>query len=109
MKKKKTAALRRVKPARKKGMEMSADMRANPGSYLTRACVAYDKDGLAEPRLYVMVGNHDHSNEHDIRKVYARSAGTNYYDARVVLYSTYAKRVERKKLAERERLAELPN
>ena len=42
--------------------------------------------------MYVLVGNHDQSNEHDIRKIYSKTTGTNYYDTRIILYSTYVKR-----------------
>ena len=77
---------------KKKGLAMTADMMKNPENYKNRVCVAYDRRGNAKPYMYVLVGNHDHSNEHDIRKIYSKTTGTNYYDTRIILYSTYVKR-----------------
>ena len=56
-------------------------------------CVAYDKNHSAKPYTYVLIGNHDHSNEHDIRRIYAKTTGINYLDARIILYETYVKRI----------------
>ena len=85
------------KNLKKKGMAMTDDMLVNPENYRNRVCVAYDKNGSARPYVYVLVGNHDHSNEHSIRKVYAKTVGINYMDTRVILYSTYVKRALSKK------------
>ena len=71
---------------------MTADMMKNPENYKNRVCVAYVRRGNVKPYMYVLVWNHDHSNEHDIRKIYAKTTGTNYYDTRIILYSTYVKR-----------------
>lgn len=76
-----------------KGLKMTADMLRNPETYTNRVCVAYDKNRTSKPYLYVLIGNHDHSNEHQIRKVYAKTVNIPYYDTRVILYKTYAKRL----------------
>jgi hypothetical protein len=75
-----------------KGLKMTADMLKNPDAYQNRVCVAYDKDRTKKPYLYVLIGKHDHSNEHQIRKVYAKTVGVPYYDTRILLYSTIVKR-----------------
>ncbi len=75
-----------------KGLKMTADMLRNPQDYQNRVCVAFDKEGRSKPYLYVLIGNHDHSNEHQIRKVYAKTAEIPYYDTRVILYKTYVER-----------------
>ena len=74
-----------------KGLKMSEDMLRNPDTYLNRVCVAYDRNKASKPYLYVLIGNHDHCNEHQIRKVYAKTVGISYLDARVILYKTYKK------------------
>ena len=73
-------------------MQTVSEAAKNPENYKNRVCVAYDRRGNAKPYMYVLVGNHDHSNEHDIRKIYSKTTGTNYYDTRIILYSTYVKR-----------------
>lgn len=78
---------------------MTSDMMQNPENYKNRVCVAYDVKQNAKPYMYVMIGNHDHSNEHDIRKIYSQTVGVNYYDTRIILYSTYVKRVAAKKMS----------
>lgn len=75
-----------------KGLKMTADMLRKPEDYTNRVCVAYDKNRTAKPYLYVLIGNHDHSNEHQIRKVYAKTVNIPYFDARIILYKTYVSR-----------------
>jgi hypothetical protein len=74
-----------------KGLKMTADMLRNPDTYTNRVCVAYDRNKEAKPYLYVLIGNHDHSNEHQIRQVYAKTVKIDNYDTRVILYKTYKK------------------
>lgn len=77
---------------KKKGLAMTTDMIRHPENYKNRVCVAYDANGSAKPYMYVLVGNHDHSNEHDIRRIYAKTVGVDYFDTRVILYSTFVQR-----------------
>lgn len=79
---------------KKKGLAMTADMMRNPENYRNRVCVAYDKNGQAKPYMYVLIGNHDHTNEHEIRRIYGKTVGINYFDTRVILYSTYVSRAK---------------
>ena len=81
---------------KKKGLAMTADMMKNPQNYKNRVCVAYDANKIATPYMYVLIGNHDHTNEHDIRRIYANTVGIEYFDTRVILYSTYVKRMKNK-------------
>ena len=74
-----------------KGLKMTADMPHNPDTCAIRVCVAYDRNKEAKPYLYILIGNHDHSNEHKIRQVYAKAVNINYYDTRMILYDTYKK------------------
>ena len=80
-----------------KGLRMTEGQMKNPDDYTARVCVAYDKNHEAKPYTYVLIGNHDHSNEHDIRRIYAKTTGINYLDARIILYDTYIKRIEAQK------------
>lgn len=73
---------------------MTSDMIQNPQNYKNRVCVAFDKNGRSQPYMYVLVGNHDHMNEHTIRRIYSKTTNTEYFDTRLVLYSTYVKRIE---------------
>lgn len=75
-----------------KGLRMTEGQMKNPDDYTARVCVAYDKNNEAKPYTYVLIGNHDHSNEHDIRRIYAKTTGINYLDARIILYDTFIKR-----------------
>ena len=91
-----------------KGLRMTDSQIRNPQNYTSRVCVAFDKNwqtSKAKPYTYVLVGNHDHSNEHDIRRIYAKTTGIDYLDARIVLYETFVKRQkalkEEKKAARR--------
>ena len=88
-----------------KGLRMTEGQMKNPDDYTARVCVAYDKNQEAKPYTYVLIGNHDHSNEHDIRRIYAKTTGIDYLDARIVLYETFVKRQkaekEKKKAARR--------
>lgn len=72
-----------------KGLEMTAAMLRNPGKFTNRVVVAYDKNKTAKPRVYVLIGNHDHTNEHQIRRAYSKTVRINYMDSRVILYGTY--------------------
>ena len=90
--KKKTAKTVKNYAPYAKGLKMTADMLRNPDAYQNRVCVAYDKDCTKKPYLYVLIGKHDHTNEHQIRKVYAKTVGCNYMDTRILLYSTIVKR-----------------
>ena len=90
--KKKTAKTVKNYAPYAKGLKMTADMLRNPDAYQNRVCVAYDKDRTKKPYLYVLIGKHDHTNEHQIRKVYAKTVGCNYMDPRILLYSTIVKR-----------------
>ena len=90
--KKKTAKTVKNYAPYAKGLKMTADMLRNPDAYQNRVCVAYDKDRTKKPYLYVLIGKHDHTNEHQIRKVYAKTVGCNYMDTRILLYSTIVKR-----------------
>ena len=75
-----------------KGLRMTADMKRNPEKYKNRVVVAYDRYERSEPYMYVLIGNHDHDNEHDIRKIYGKTTNIPYLDTRVILYSTYIAR-----------------
>ena len=90
--KKKTAKTVKNYAPYAKGLKMTSDMLRNPDAYQNRVCVAYDKDRTKKPYLYVLIGKHDHTNEHQIRKVYAKTVGCNYMDTRILLYSTIVKR-----------------
>ena len=79
---------------KKKGLSMTQDMINNPDKYRDRVCVAYDKDEVATPCLYVLMGSHDHTNEHVIRRAYAKTVGIDYFNTRVILYSTFKKRMK---------------
>ena len=72
-----------------KGLEMTAAMLRNPGKFTNRVVVAYDKNKQTKPRVYVLIGNHDHTNEHQIRRAYSKTVRINYLDSRVILYNTY--------------------
>lgn len=76
-----------------KGFVMDIDEIINPENYNNRIVVAYDAKKNAVPRKYILLGMHNHVNEHLIRKMYSKSTGINYYDSRVVLLSTYTKRI----------------
>ena len=89
---------------KKKGLRMSKDLQENPDKYKHRVCIAYDSTNQRNPYMYVLIGNHDHKNDHDIRKIYAKTTGTPYYATRLVLYSTYIKRVNKKKVENTETL-----
>lgn len=88
---------------KKKGLAMTADMMKNPQNYKNRVCVAYDSNRSATPYMYVLIGNHDHTNEHDIRRIYAKTTGINYLDARIILYDTFIKRTNAAKALELEK------
>ena len=90
--KKKTAKTVKNYAPYAKGLKMTADMLRNPDAYQNRVCVAYDKDRTKKPYLYVLIGKLDHTNEHQIRRVYAKTVGCNYMDTRILLYSTIVKR-----------------
>ena len=103
LKKKETISYRYAK-----GLRMTDSQIRNPQNYTSRVCVAFDKNwktSKVKPYTYVLVGNHDHSNEHDIRRIYAKTTGIDYLDARIVLYETFVKRQkaekEKKKAARR--------
>jgi phosphotransacetylase len=85
-----------------KGLRMTDKQIRNPEDFTSRVCVAYDKNHEAKPYTYVLIGNHDHSNEHDIRRIYAKTTGINYLDARIILYETYVKRIAAVKEAKKE-------
>lgn len=89
-----------------KGLPMTAKQIKNPDEFTARVVVAYDKNTGCVPRntkkgttpyTYVLIGNHDHNNEHDIRRIYAKTTRINYLDARIILYDTYIKRIEAQK------------
>ena len=86
-----------------KGLRMTEGQMKNPDDYTARVCVAYDKNQEAKPYTYVLIGNHDHSNEHDIRRIYAKTTGINYLDARIILYDTFIKRTNAAKALELEK------
>lgn len=81
-----------------KGFVMEIDEIKNPENYKNRIVVAYDAKNNASPRKYILLGVHNHNNEHLIRRMYSKTVGTNYYDSRVVLLSTYTKRVANSKI-----------
>lgn len=89
-----------------KGLPMTAKQIKNPNKFTARVVVAYDKNtgcvpyntkNGTTPYTYVLIGNHDHNNEHDIRRIYAKTTRINYLDARIILYDTYIKRIEAQK------------
>lgn len=59
-----------------------------------RVCVAFDVKGSTTPYLYVLSGAHTSDSEKQLRRVFAKTASVNYYDTRVVLYSTFVKRMK---------------
>lgn len=76
-----------------KGFAMKTDEANNPSKYRNRIVVAFDSKNRKEPRKYILTGQHDHENEHIIRRMYAKTSNINYYDTRVVLLDTYIKRI----------------
>ena len=69
-KQKKTRTGKDVLVPYSKGLEMTPAMLRNPGKFTNRVVVAYDKEKQTKPRVYVLIGNHDHTNEHQIRRAY---------------------------------------
>lgn len=82
-----------------KGFVMELDEIRNPENYKNRIVVAFDANNQGTPRKYILLGHHNHENEHLIRRMYSKSTGVNYYDTRVVLLSTYTKRVASNRVA----------
>lgn len=89
-----------------KGLPMTEKQIKNPDEFTARVVVAYDKNTGCVPRntkkgttpyTYVLIGKHDHNNEHDIRRIYAKTTGIDYLDARIVLYETFVKRQKAEK------------
>jgi hypothetical protein len=87
--------MKQKKFLKKKGMSMTDSMLDHPERYNNRICVAYDKNKTSRPKMYILVGTHDHSNEHELRKLYAESNRINYFDTRVILYNTFITRRSR--------------
>lgn len=90
-KQKKTKTGKDVLVPYSKGLEMTPAMLRNPGKFTNRVVVAYDKEKQTKPRVYVLIGNHDHINEHQIRRAYSKTVRINYLNSRVILYKTYVR------------------
>lgn len=79
-----------------KGVIMTDDECRFPAAFIKRVVVAYDAKNERKPMAYILTGLLNDDAKHDIRLQYSHESKTPYYQTRVILFTSYIRKISRK-------------